>query len=169
MIDGGYGVGKSGSGGGGGTPSAPDNSVQFNNAGAFGGSANLTWASDILLVGDFANNTTSFRMAVGAGASVILRVPNAGVSLGDDAGAGNKTYFTVDDASQSITCHLEGDVIIEDSEDNHVLTVNTVTGLITLSTVPTYADDAAAAGGGLTSGQLYKTTDGGSTFLKIVP
>ena len=35
--------------------------------------------------------------------------------------------------------------------------------------VPTYADDAAAGVGGLTSGQLYKTTSGGSTFLKIVP
>jgi hypothetical protein len=31
------------SGGGGGTPSLPFNSVQFNNAGAFGGSANFTW------------------------------------------------------------------------------------------------------------------------------
>lgn len=30
-------------GGGGGLPAAPVNSVQFNNGGAFGGSANLTW------------------------------------------------------------------------------------------------------------------------------
>lgn len=35
--------------------------------------------------------------------------------------------------------------------------------------VPTYADDAAAGVGGLTSGQLYKTTTLGSTYLKIVP
>ena len=35
--------------------------------------------------------------------------------------------------------------------------------------VPTYADDAEAVVSGLTSGQLYKTTTGGSTFLKIVP
>jgi hypothetical protein len=35
---------------GGGTPGAPANSIQFNNAGAFGGSANLTWtnASNLL-------------------------------------------------------------------------------------------------------------------------
>jgi hypothetical protein len=38
------------SGGGGGTPSSPTNSVQFNNAGAFGGSANLTFTTNILAV-----------------------------------------------------------------------------------------------------------------------
>ena len=36
--------------GGGGTPATPLNSVQFNNAGAFGGSANLTFATDTLAV-----------------------------------------------------------------------------------------------------------------------
>lgn len=42
---GGAGLSYSGSGGGGsgGTPASPTTSVQFNNAGAFGGSANLTW------------------------------------------------------------------------------------------------------------------------------
>lgn len=37
------------------------------------------------------------------------------------------------------------------------------------NSVPTYADDAAAVVGGLTTGDVYKTTTGGSTFLKIVP
>jgi hypothetical protein len=41
--------------------------------------------------------------------------------------------------------------------------------LVTISNVPTYADDAAAATGGLTTGQLYKTTTGGITALNIVP
>lgn len=41
--------------------------------------------------------------------------------------------------------------------------------IFTLSGIPTHADDAAASGAGLTSGTLYKTTTGGSTFLKIVP
>lgn len=36
------------SGGGGGTPSAPPNSVQFNDAGAFGGSDLLTWNGSTL-------------------------------------------------------------------------------------------------------------------------
>ena len=36
----------------GGTPASPANSVQFNNAGAFGGSANLTFSTDTLTVKD---------------------------------------------------------------------------------------------------------------------
>lgn len=39
----------------------------------------------------------------------------------------------------------------------------------TIPDVPTYANDAAAISGGLVTGQLYKTTSGGSTVLKIVP
>lgn len=40
---------------------------------------------------------------------------------------------------------------------------------ITLTDIPSYADDAAAISGGLTTGNIYKTTTGGSTFLKIIP
>ena len=47
--------------------------------------------------------------------------------------------------------------------------VDNANSVIKLTNVPSYADDAAAAGGGLTTGHLYKTTTGGSTFLKIVP
>lgn len=61
--------------------------------------------------------------------------------MGDIYGNGSETIIIVDDDAQ----------------------------LVTISNVPDYADDAAATGGGLTSGQLYKTTDSGSTFLKIVP
>jgi len=42
-------------------------------------------------------------------------------------------------------------------------------GGMQISNVPSYIDDAAAIGGGLTSGYLYKTTIAGSTYLKIVP
>lgn len=40
---------------------------------------------------------------------------------------------------------------------------------ITITNVPAYADDATATGAGLTTGDVYKTTTSGSTFLKIVP
>ena len=42
-------------------------------------------------------------------------------------------------------------------------------GGMQINNVPSYIDDAAAIGGGLTSGYLYKTTIAGSTLLKIVP
>lgn len=41
-----------------------------------------------------------------------------------------------------------------------------ITGIVG---IPSYADDAAAVVGGLVTGDLYKTTTAGSTFLKIVP
>ena len=47
--------------------------------------------------------------------------------------------------------------------------IDDLTQLITVTNVPTHADDSAATTAGLTTGQLYKTTTGGSTFLKIVP
>jgi hypothetical protein len=46
-----------GGGGGGGTPALPFTSVQFNNAGAFGGSANFTWNGTSLVVTDGAGTT----------------------------------------------------------------------------------------------------------------
>ena len=46
-----------GGGGGGGTPSLPFNSVQYNNAGAFGGSANFTWDGTGVVVTDGAGIT----------------------------------------------------------------------------------------------------------------
>ena len=47
--------------------------------------------------------------------------------------------------------------------------INDTNQVVTITNVPTYADDAAAITGGLTTGMLYKTTTSGSTFLKIVP
>lgn len=58
-----------------------------------------------------------------------------------DINSGNSTYIKVDDLNQKIT----------------------------VNNVPTYADDAAAITGGLTTGMLYKTTTGGTTSLNIVP
>lgn len=46
-----------GGGGGGGTPSLPFTSVQFNNAGAFGGSPNFTWNGTGVVVTDGAGTT----------------------------------------------------------------------------------------------------------------
>jgi hypothetical protein len=64
-----YKTGSYGSGGGSGTPSAPANSIQFNNAGAFGGSANLTFdgTSTVNLTGSLiASGSTPLRV-IGTG------------------------------------------------------------------------------------------------------
>ena len=51
-------------GSGGGTPATPANSIQFNNAGAFGGSANLTWDGSILNITQGINFTTNINTDV---------------------------------------------------------------------------------------------------------
>jgi len=49
------------------------------------------------------------------------------------------------------------------------ITIDDLNQQITITNVPTYANDAAAITGGLTTGMLYKTTTGGITALNIVP
>lgn len=62
---------------------------------------------------------------------------------------------------------LGNDIIV--TTDVNGVTIDAQNGKVKVTNVPTYANDAAALVGGLTTGQLYKTTVLGSTFLKIVP
>lgn len=158
-MNGGYGIGGDEGGGGATTPSAPDNSVQFNDGGSFGGSNAFLWSGDVLTVQNDAGDNIALQVAVGA---------NNTVSLGDVSGAGNKTSLVLSDGLGQTT--FKGDYFVFNSRiESTIFLVDSINSIITLFGVPTFADDAAAAGGGLTTGQLYKTTDGGSTFLKIVP
>jgi len=50
-----------------------------------------------------------------------------------------------------------------------VIIVNDSMKTVQITNVPTYANDAAAILGGLSTGNLYKTTVGGITFQCIVP
>jgi len=52
--------------------------------------------------------------------------------------------------------------------NNTKITVDDVTQLVTISNVPTYADETTAIGAGLTTGQVYKSYDGQNYFLAIV-
>jgi hypothetical protein len=58
-------LGGGGGGGGGGTPGGANSTIQFNNAGAFGGSANLTWDGGNVQIGSsgrikLSNGTTNY-------------------------------------------------------------------------------------------------------------
>ena len=57
-----------------------------------------------------------------------------------------------------------GDVLTTDGSGNL-----SFSNLLKINNVPSYANDAAAISGGLTTGNLYKTTTGGITALNIVP
>lgn len=160
MAGRGFGTGKGGSGGGGGTPGGAVNNVQINDgAGGFEGSNAFLWSGDVLTVQNDAGDNIALQVAVGA---------NNTVSLGDVSGAGNKTSLVLSDGLGQTT--FKGDYFVFNSRiESTIFLVDSINSIITLFGVPTHADDAAASGAGLTTGQLYKTTDGGSTFLKIVP
>lgn len=75
--------------GGGGKPADPVNSVQFNNAGAFGGSADLTWTGSQLLSPTYASETDFFGnanripfSATSDGYAVSLTAGNGGATSG---------------------------------------------------------------------------------------
>lgn len=95
-----------------------------------------------------------------------------------------RKYITVGGSYNGIHCNtsyaqLEYNKVAEDNQATGTLWVMDADGASMFkdgtkvfrikNSVPTYADDAAAIGGGLTTGDVYKTTTGGSTFLKIVP
>lgn len=85
-----------------------------------------------------------------------------GGSPSDPGSGGNKDAFT-------ILKNGKVGIGINNFENTTLNEVLQVLGSANFSAVPDYADDAAASSGGLSSGSLYKTTTGGSTFLKIVP
>jgi len=102
-------------GGGGGTPGDPIGSIQFNNAGAFGGSSNLTWnnsTNTITLNGSLNNgngNTAngSYSHAEGAATNADGQYSHAEGSLTIAAGLGSHAegYTTLANGAYS---HAEG-------------------------------------------------------------
>lgn len=90
------------------------------------------------------------------------------VVLGRNA-SGNNTNFSLDDTTESMLANLDGVYRWQTTAGVTKFLIDLANDRVTIASVPAFADDAAAAVGGLTTGQLYKTTTGGSTFLKIVP
>lgn len=169
---------------GGGAASLPLNSIQFNYQGSLQGSADLIWDEDTktLTIGN-ANpgayiNVTDYQVQLGD----INHVNNGNVfSLDDTTGVSFiavSTRFGIDnqnnqgglfrvDMANSLT--YLGDFSNFYAVSGTYISVEVLTGLIKMTTVPTYLNDAAAITGGLTSGHLYKTTTLGVTSLNIVP
>lgn len=73
-----------GGGGGSGTPALPFNSIQFNNAGAFGGNANLTWDSSFLEL----SGQLLWGAALAAGSSDFTLLDQSGTTVTHDIDGG---------------------------------------------------------------------------------
>lgn len=126
---------------------------------------------------------TSVSKTISKGSSKLQYNPLGIFSAG---GSTNSVNFVVDDVNQLV--YIEGfagtsNEILDIDLASGIVTIGDVGGavngtkividdmtqLVTIANVPTYANDAAATGAGLTTGQLYKTTTGGITALNIVP
>ena len=81
---------SNGGGGGGGVPAAPVNSVQFNNAGAFGGSANLTWDNTNTRLG-IGNSAPAHTLDVTGDAYAVHVAASQGIFLNADTITANFT------------------------------------------------------------------------------
>lgn len=106
-----------------------------------------------------------------AGSNIVyIDIANRQSIIGNVSSVGGIKMF-IDDAV-GINVQAPGGVVNIGGNtygNNTNIQVDDINQIVTITNVPTYADDATAVTGGLTTGNLYKTTTGGSTFLKIVP
>ena len=140
--------------GGGGTPSAPLNSVQFNNNSAFGGSGDFKYndSTKVLTIGDQDINRGIISIAGGSSGAGELRLGDPGTS------GGTVTLKGGNDHAASYTIKLPDDgpsannKILESDASGNLTWINTPTGT-------TYS-----AGTGLSlSGTTFANTDLGSS------
>lgn len=180
----------------GGTPAGSDTQIQYNNAGAFGAVSNLTWnnTNKIFRVRTSANAAGSYIQVDGTTNSIVSNAYGGSIVSQSDglielrAGGllytstvpslvldsvngiiklgkwGGVQYLSLDYANNNYSL---GD--INNQLNGTKISINDLSQLVKISNVPSYADDSAAITAGLTTGELYKTTTSGSTFLKIVP
>lgn len=151
-------------------------------------SVNFSWGTDFLFeagdVGSINNGTRlsiadaswdailytdwTFRLQTATWPNLFFYAAPNSIVIGRNS-SGNNTNFSLDDTTESMLGNLDWVFRLQTTAGVTKFLVDLTTSLVTIASVPAHADDAAATGAGLTTGQLYKTTTGGSTFLKIVP
>lgn len=111
------------------TPASPTTSVQFNNAGAFGGSANFTYTSGTNTV-SFGNITGSaLGMTIQPKAPTSLENPGTLLLQGQDATKANTTGGSVRLRPGAKTgVGVPGSVFVESQDNNYNLTLNNYVG-----------------------------------------
>jgi len=120
--------------GGGGVPASPTTSVQFNNAGAFGGSANFTYTSG--------TNTVSFGTIAG-------NIKTAAVTSGNSVGLN----LTTGTASLTYDNGVSGDIsIVTGNTGDTINDWNGTTGNVTISTGSDAGSGGSAGNVSITAG-----------------
>ena len=139
--------------------------------------------------GSLQANTSNNNSALGYQALTATSTGTSNSAVGFQSGlgvtSGSDNVFIGDSSGSSITTGSNNTILganIDPGSDlSDTVLIGTGNGVIRMSVglfnpdilnlvfVPSYADDAAAAAALLVTGDVYKTTTGGSTFLKIVP
>ena len=134
---------------------SPTNGFLIGFQGEVAGYFNKDISGIVVLLGDAFNSANSTKIGIqDSGHAVVI-----------SSGTGTMALFS-NERLGGLVASI-GDVF--DTAHSTIVRVDDINQLVTISNVPTFANDAAATGGGLTTGQLYKTTTVGITSLNIVP
>jgi hypothetical protein len=129
------------------SPGAPLNSVQFNNGGAFGGSAGLTWNGSTLAVDGAVDRATAGTLTVGGTTANAITIGKAGVttnflgpvSLVGDVTTVGGTQFTTD-------AQFDGSVTFGNAATDNVSFVGQIDTAITQEGIAAPAVSPASTG-----------------------
>ena len=153
------------------SPAAPLTSVQFNNAGAFGGSAGLTWNGSTLAVDGAVDRATAGTLTVGGTTATAITVGSAGittsfpgpVNLTGDVTTVGGTQFTTD-------ATFDGNVTFGNAASDNISFVGQVDTAITQEGIAAPAVSPAGTGRiYFDSGtNTFKASQNGGAYVDIL-
>ena len=153
------------------TPGAPLTSVQFNNGGAFGGSASLTWNGSTLAVDGAVDRATAGTLTVGGTTATAITVGKVGVTttfpgpvnLTGDVTTVGGTQFTTD-------AQFDGNVTFGNASTDNISFVGQVDTAITQEGIAAPAVSPAGTGRiYFDSGtNTFKASQNGGAYVDII-
>lgn len=153
------------------SPAAPLTSVQFNNAGAFGGSAGLTWNGSTLAVDGAVDRATAGTLTVGGTTATAITVGSAGittsfpgpVNLTGDVTTVGGTQFTTD-------ATFDGNVTFGNAASDNISFVGQVDTAITQEGIAAPAVSPASTGRIYfdSGSNTFKASQNGGAYVDII-
>ena len=144
----------------GGAPGTPLNSVQFNSAGSFGGSAGLTWDGSTLAVDGSVDRATVGTLTIGGTTANAITVGKAGVTTSFPGPVAlNGTVTSVTQTQFVTAAQFDGNVTFGNAVTDNVSFVSQIDTAITQEGI------AAPAVSPLTTGRIY--FDSGSNKFRV--
>lgn len=167
--------------GGGGSISLPNTQIGYGTGSGVSSSDNFTYGSSkgefnildpvtgeaALLINPAGQTWKIGAINFGNGTNIAIDDINQDVIISSNIGSSSAVFFLGAIQSGTNPIIVLGDVNNLGSSTQVI--IDDLSQLIKITNVQQYADDTTAIGAGLVTGQVYKTTTTGSTFLKIVP